>query len=41
MDANKNGKVERKELVDHELNYWFGLNNDQASKGMFGSKFDS
>ena len=41
MDVNKNGKVERKELVDHELNYWFGLSNDQANKGMFGSKFDS
>lgn len=41
MDTNKNGKIERKELVEHELNYWFGLSDDQASKGMFGAKFDN
>ena len=41
MDANNNRKIERKELVDHELKYWFGLSDDQASKGMFGAKFDN
>ena len=41
MNANKHGKVERRELVDHEFNHWFGLSDDQASKEMFGSKFDS
>ena len=41
MESNKNGKVERRELVDHELKHWFGLSDDQASKGIFGSKFDS
>ena len=38
IDTNKNGKMERKELTDYELNYWFDLNNE-ASKGFYGAKF--
>ena len=38
IDTNKNGKIERKELTDYELNYWFDL-NDEASKGFYGAKF--
>ena len=38
IDANKNGKIERKELTNYELNYWFDL-NDEASKGLYGAKF--
>ena len=38
LDANKNGKIERKELTDHEFKYWYGL-NDEGTKGMFGNKF--
>ena len=40
MDANKNGKVELKELIDYELNYWNSLNDDEVNKGMFGGKFE-
>ena len=36
---NKNGKIERKELTDYELNYWFSL-NDEASKGFYGAKYE-
>ena len=39
IDTNKNGKIERKELTDYELNYWFNL-NDEASKGFYGAKFE-
>ena len=39
IDTNKNGKIERKELTDYELNYWFDL-NDEASKGFYGAKFE-
>ena len=41
MDTNKNGKISRKEFVDHVLDYWFGLSEDQARKGMFGARYDS
>ncbi len=39
IDKNKNGKIERKELTDHEFKFWFTL-DDQDSKGMFGDKYE-
>ena len=41
MDTNKNGKVELKELIDHELNYWFPRNDGEVNKEMFATKFDT
>ena len=38
IDTNKNGKIERKELTDHELKYWYDL-NDEASKDFYGAKY--
>ena len=39
MDTNKNGKLEREELTDYELKFWFDL-NDEASKGFYGAKYE-
>ncbi len=39
IDTNRNGKIETKELNDHEFKFWFTL-DDQDSKGMFGDKFE-
>ena len=38
-DANKNGKIECKELTDYELNYWFSL-NVEASNGFCGANYE-
>ena len=39
VDTNKNGRVEREELTDYELKFWFDL-NDEASKGFYGAKYE-
>ena len=39
IDTNKNGKIEREELTDYELKFWFDL-NDEASKGFYGAKYE-
>lgn len=39
IDKNKNGKVERRELIEHQLNFWLKL-DDEASKGMLGEAFE-
>ena len=39
IDTNKNGTIEREELTDYEINYWFGL-DDEATKGLYGAKFE-
>lgn len=39
IDTNKNGKIERKELTDYEVNFWFGL-DDEANKELYGTKFE-
>ena len=39
LDKNKNGKVERKELIDAAVKFWCDLDN-QATKGMFGDRYD-
>ena len=39
MDTNKNGKLERNELTDYELKFWFDL-NDESSKGFYGAKYE-
>ena len=40
IDTNKNGKIERKELTDYELKFWFDL-NDEASKRFYGAKYEN
>ena len=39
LDKNKNGKVEIKELNEHEFKFWFAL-EDPGSKGLFGDIFE-
>ena len=39
IDTNNNGTIEREELTAHEVNFWFGL-DDEASKGLYGNKFE-
>lgn len=39
LDKNKNGKVERKELIESIIKFWCDL-DDQETKGMFGDRYD-
>lgn len=39
LDKNKNGKIERKELINGAVKFWCDL-DDQDTKGMFGDRYD-
>ena len=38
-DKNKNGKVERKELIELKFNFWFNP-DDTTAKGLFAGAFE-
>jgi Ca2+-binding EF-hand superfamily protein len=40
MDTNKNNRIERQELNEHQFNFWCDL-DDPKSKGMMGAKFET
>ena len=39
LDKNKNGKIERKELIAGAVKFWCDL-HDQDTKGMLGDRYD-
>ena len=39
VDKNGNGKVEHRELIEHQLNFWLTI-DDKNSKKMLGEKFE-
>ena len=39
LDKNKDGKIERKVLIDSAIKFWCDL-DDQETKGMFGDRYD-
>ena len=41
LDKNKNGKIERKEVVSQHTKYWWFIDDEEGAKGSFGQKFEN